>query len=621
MTTPATLSGVTSSLKIDGVDMHSFGMLVADIDNPVPNVKPSQIDVAGIDGVLDFSKNYQARYITIKGKIVADNQTQLLANIDSIQSTLRLREDLKSFLLVFQNQTDRYWTCRYTGQFPIKIEGVWRKNRIANYSLRLFCVKPYAEATAVTTETVFMTQYKHHLLSNTGTVRSPLSYRLRARIYPNILESVAGDASEDNTLWTLSNCTGTNEANAALIVYGAAAPRLTQVAGGAYYAEIDITAQITTTKNYVLGAWLRGSTAPPSHVSKLQAIMAGATDQEATYSSTVSGYKFEFLKLTAAQLTGMTAIKFRLYHDGTDAVILIDGCFAYEITAAEAADSDYFPPPYMTEPTGDDYLPPKNPNLTLMRNINLYPQKNGEAVQGTGRAAWRTDSVVASVSVVTDPLAPEKQNLLVAGTDLLTNPVFSPYVFTTGGKVLQVSMDTLIEVLGSGNIFVVLVGYDENGTALDNIATEQIYVSDDWTTVQFETEIPDWASQVSVEISSGDDVDVRGNIRDIMLVEVAATGGAYSSYVEPDPVEQSITIDALNEHDIFEVNNERLTALFADFPAASANGMQYFDGDRITIEPGSNYLRYTDARAGTQDPEAQSCGACYVDISYRKRYL
>lgn len=607
MSRPTILTGATQTISIDGIDMKEYGMLVTGVDNPLPQVRESTMSIPGRDGDFDFTRHYGGRIMTISGYVTGDSHSGLMANLDSLKAFFRLRENGSTFKVIFQDQSTRYWTSRYAGGFSPNFQAPWMYGRAVNFSLTLYCVKPYAEATTVTTANWFLHCLQNRSISYAGSLRTPLAINLKPRVYANLQEAANGPSSEGD-YWNEVNCTSSTDTTR---IYGAYSVKLTRSTAAPFYATSNYVCGSDVTKNYVIGGYIYGFN--DSHVT-LQAMANSSVVASSAFGQVPAyGWGFAFVKVTAAMLTATSGLMMRVYDDGGDASILVDGLFCYEITAAEAADSTYFPPPYMSDTAGDDYVPPKNPKLLLCRNINIAPIKNGV------NPGWVQSP--EKVTMVADPFGSDDMCFLYSTASPVSQDVYSPVMYLTGGKTYKISFDYYVEHFTGTQAYVGFSGFVEGGLVSNQITWIVAYAAGTgWATYQAKHTAGMAEAEGRIFFGAYDGV-VRIYVKNIMVVEAVTPADAYDAYVAPDQGDAEYT-GTFDDGDNLILDNDRMTAYKQDFSTGlSTNGLINLVSDRLCIEPGTNVLRYLDARAGAAAPEAESCGGMYATVSYRARYL
>jgi predicted phage tail component-like protein len=622
MTTPTYLSGATCTLKIDGVDLHSMGMLVTNISNPSPQARESCFQIPGRDSDFDFTKRYGTRVMTISGNIVGNSSSNLKTHIDELKAYFRLKKNAGTFQVIFQNQTDRYWTCRFQS-FDVAAVANWFLDHTAVFTLVLKCVKPYAEATSMTSENILLHCLQNKKITYAGTVSAPLNIEISPRYYPNILEYQNFGINEDYTKWDYTNASGSDYTINK--IFGANSTKVSQTAGGAYDCHKAITLgassliQIDVTQNYVFGAYMVGTGIPNTSALKV-------TTNLATYSSSFSPglnmWHFTYIKLTAAQMVGVISVTMSIENAGENAHIYIDGCFIYHITAAEAADTSYVPPPYNgedTNPGGTYWKPPKNPIIKLHASKNIFPLENGDY----DATEWALDT--DSISAFDDPFGGEDRTFLIRDNTVLDKgDTGSPPFYLTGNKYYKISFDYYFDV-PEGHACGAFVGIDQYvGSGNIGVGAEILLIyakTNTWTTRQFELQTYKSTEygKLIFGITNG-----KFYIKNIMIVEEAAQGEAFDSYVKPNisSVAYTGTINGTDHNDSLIINSDRMTADYLNGTTlANSNGMASLVLDPLYLEPGSNIVRYQDSRFGDSAPELESCGAVQAKLNYRARYL
>jgi len=592
MTTPTKLNGVTSCLKIDDIDMHTYGLIVTQINNPVPTARQVTATVDGLDGDLDFTKNIGPRVMSLSGSIIGNDHADLMANVDLIKSFFRLRQNGRNLSLIFQDQTDRYWTVRYLGGLQITPNGLWMYSRTASFSLQLKCVKPYSEATSITSETVFLSCLGHKTINNAGTMRTPLNVQLCPRVYTNQIPQ---------TFTALLNCTMSDDSTNFL--YSTKSKKASRTAGGAFKSGEWFTGDAT--KYYVCGAY---AYTPTTMACVLAIRTVGGVDVTSAFEVQSEQWNFTFFKVQPSNISGSSETILMVENDGSNAWMSIAGLFMYEITAAEFADATFVPPPFIASA----FVPPKNPSLSLHRSINIFPSENGEYVT----ANWSGNT--EKMSIVSDPFGGSDKCLLFRSTSGAT--VNSPIMYVTGSKYYKLSFDYFVESVNtSQGILVKFLEYIDGKIIPNSAYFSYMAAGTAWATQQTERQ----ATKASMELrlSLKADSDVKIYIKNIQLVRAAAMSEAFDTYRKPDIVETTYT-GTINDKDDLTIDSDKVTADFYDNSALTTeNAFNKLALEPLYLEPGVNTIRYTDARKGAALPEAESCGAVMAKLNYRKRFL
>jgi predicted phage tail component-like protein len=614
MTTPVKLNGAMTTVMVNGIDLHTMGMVVNQVQKSPPAARDSSLQINGKDGDFDFTNRYGARTIVISGVVVGDSNPDCASRIDAIKSFFKLKDNKGAFQVVFQNEADRYWTCRYQS---LEITGYtsWLFSHSVLFSLVLKCVKPYAESTSFIVSNLFLHSQKDVKIANYGTYDTPFMLKMSQRFYPNLLESVRGETSEDYTLWTFDNATGSDETT--IKVYGAGSIKTTRMIAGAYYATINVTPAIDTAKYYIIGV---SCLSYPASTGALEAVITGGTNLSTPLSLTgLQNWSFAFLKISPDDLAGMTDVEFRVSNDGTADHFFIDGAFIYEITEDEYDDDDYFPPPYQSDTAGDDFVPPANPSLILHRNKNLYKCINGDT---TG---WE-EIADGEVSTICDPYNINEKCLLIS-TKANYDACKSGIIYLTPGKYYQFTFDYYIENM-SGTFDIAFRGYScETGDVYYRTLAKITGPAENlfWTntsgseTINFL--IPFDVNAVRLFIYQDGAGYGKIYIKNIQIVEVSAIDDAAVGYQKPD-IKKITYTGSIADKDTLIIDNENFVANYFLYASNSVgNGLAALSGESLVLAPGENTLRYEDFRLSSSNPETASCGSIKCAISYRARYL
>lgn len=618
MSIPTKLVGATNTITVDGVDLHTMGMIVLDVKNPPPAARDSSSQIPQRDGDFDFTTHYGPRYMTLSGSIIGNTNADCLANIDALKSFFRLRKDRGTFQVIFQNQTDRYWTCRLQS-FDVGSYGKWFSGHSAAFSLSMKCVKPYAEALAVTTVNAFMHCNKNQVISYSGTVDAPMTLRITQRKYENLLEYTHPDCNEDYAAgWSFSNATGSN-AIAAQSLFGEACPKATRSGAGTFYAELDAGTHLLSSRYYVFGAYMRIDQAFTDH---LYAIINGGTNVSAQFSPVagVMDWYFAFLKISPAQLSGMSSVKFRLDNSGSASSFCIDGAFIYEITAVEYNDSYYFPPPYQNVAAPNWFLPPKNPSLILHKNLNLFQWKNGDL------SAWESVGESILPDIVCDPIEPGEKCLMVNAQES-NDMCISGIIYVTPGEIYQMTFDYFIEKL-DGTFFIGFGGFSNEGKPqfyheLAKIVSPEAGIAwvHNYTSEPYRFLIPAECGSLRFIVHQAGAGSLKLYLKNLQIAKPVLITDPVIPYVNPDIAQLSYTGTIANDDTLLIDNDSFTSEYYANATKLVSNGMAAISGVPLLLCPGANTLRYLDARYGAEWPESESSGSVNCSISYRARYL
>jgi phage-related protein len=617
MSYPIKLASAPTCVTVDGVDLHYMGMLVSNVRMSPPPAKESSFQIQGRDGDFDFTRTYGSRTMTLSGTIIGNSNSDCLSNIDAVKKYFGLKKNCASIKVIFINQSDRYWTCRFQSM-DIGSVGLWWSGHSAAYTLTLKCLKPYAEATSITSEEIFLHCLQNKIIDYAGTIRTPLNIEISPRYYRNIIEYQYPDINEDYTKWSYSNASGSDDTSEN--VWGDNCIKVTRSSPGAFlcYKSIALGSsyltQIDITKNYVFAAYAKASTDENIQLK----VVTNLASHTATFGATSTGeWNMAFVKLTAAQMVGVTSVELQIQDNGTDSEFYVDGAFIYFITAAEAADDDYFPPPYGGASGFSDWMPPKNPALKLHAGKNIFPIENGNYIA----ADWTGDTDYCGS--FEDPFGGDDRVFLCFDSEG-SSAVYTPPFYLTGGKYYKISFDYHLDisegVSGEANIYLAR----RLGPGIDigqNLLAYPSAKTTAWQTVQIEVRPTKATEYAHFKFET---VYSRLYIKNIMVIEEAEQGETFESYQKPSisSASYSGTLDGDSHGDTLTINSDRMVAdLYDDAELTISNGMANLTMEPLFLEPGINVLRYSDARLGAAIPEAQSCGGVRAKLSYRKRYL
>jgi hypothetical protein len=599
MTTPAKLNGAPSCVTIDGIDLHSFGMIVNNISNPVPGVKSVTSSVPNRDGDMDFSKFYGSRSITLSGSIMGDTNAQLLENIDHANTYFRLRKNGQSVKIVFQNQTDRYWTCKYTS-FQHAPIGLWKTGHIVSFTLNLKCVKPYAEATTITSESFLLNSLRNKKISYAGTLPAPITLELTAKPTVNLFPS---------TWFVINNATRSTDSTNK--IYGANADKATRT-GTDLYRLGDSFPAFDKTKNYVVGVYAFASSPMYAH---LQVQIIGGPDIIVPFVSNYSNqWHFAFAKVSSEQMATATNFYTWVEEDAgsSNSWFTLDGYFIYEISAAEYADANYVPPPFV----GSSSPAVASPRVKLHKSINIFPLENGEYVA----ANWAgLASTTQRMSAANDPLGGSDRCYLFSSPLTTESLVYAPPFFISGGKYYKISFDYFVEKIGASPVLINMSHFVESVGLVFPVSFAFAQETSVWATQTYELQSVSAAQSIRLVFSCSS--TCKFFIKNIQVVEAAASGEAFDAYQRPDASETSY-VSTLDADDSLVIDTDKFVGDLFDASAGTlANAMASLNIGSMLLQPGYNCLRYSDARVGAATPETASAGAVAAKISYRARYL
>lgn len=154
---PSELAGAPVTLRINGRDIHEFGMILYNTAhlNMGGAIFPQET-VPGRHGALAFQGQFQAITLLLQGVFIANTPSGLHTNIDAAKAELRALKGknfdrLSPLRLVFAGQTDRYYPCALAGDLVITpLTYRFQDGEGAGFSLPLVVLNPFALSTEET---------------------------------------------------------------------------------------------------------------------------------------------------------------------------------------------------------------------------------------------------------------------------------------------------------------------------------------------------------------------------------------------------------------------------------------------------------------------------------------
>lgn len=590
MSRPASLVGATITVKIEGVDLKDYGVVVNRLDDNTPPVRDASDIIPLRNGSLDNSQRYDSKQLTLMGDIMGDTAALLQSNIDNVKNLVRLRQDATLFGIELQNRTGYDWNVRLVS-LSISPKASWFAGTKAAFTLTVKAVGPYAEKTTSTVSSAEMIIASIAEISYGGTFPTPLSVEAVGHEVENLLSG----KSEATTGWTPSNCTMATFSSD-LHMYGTVSLKANRTAGGAYYTEQDILSTINTSKYYVCSAYSK--TGP----TKLQIITdaGGGQTFESVYS--LSGRIDRVsIKIDGSDFIGQTVTTFRLYSDGTPADFDFDGVSINEITAAEYADSGYETPAYV-EGTRDF----SNAKFTITGK-NLCPAGAADM----DKASWSdADDIQAQYDSEIDAVAL-----------LMYVPAHSDSFHLASGETYYLSLK--YRCLGGTNVGLRIDAMGELGAATDRtysdgtITSDLITADDTWRTFTKQFTMPSGVVWARLGIDAGSPAFTHLRLAEIQI-EKGTSGSTFETY----RAKWLNIFLTLSENQI-AVADSRYKSLVIGSDVASkfSNGAQYLRGEFLELWPGTNNIITDDNRRVAATPEVASSGHMTYRIKYVERKL
>ena len=652
MAVPSALATAPTTITIDGNDLHTYGMIVTKVNNPVPKARSSSISINGRDGDFDFSKNYGSRIMSLSGYIIADTHEDLNSYLDSLKGFFRLRENNDSIILIFKDEPTKQWTCKYSGSFTNSHISKWYFGLGVKFSLSLKCVKPYAEKTTETTENIALTTIMHRPITYNGNISTPINFKIKPFKNINLLEvATSGDINQDKTLWDyLGGAVGLD--NTEYFLYGASSIEVrvstTHVAPPLpIYAEIDLTGTIDINKYYVCAFYFLYEDFSNDLTMEAGFINNGASGDILESSEVyfgpypkVTSVKLFSVKISPDDMVGATEIKFRVgitcstFSAGER--FIIDGCGVYEIDSTAYDDDDFIPALLISgETSPGDPVPLVDPSLSILK-YNLLTNGSGDSVEDwimTKGLSSPTITTPNDLASVTDPLTPDNNCFYVRMDSTNLQTYYSPKIYCTPNKQYKISYKHYAERLDTGRFIIGVKQYTESDNSGIQQGTSFWYGSEleiitvtsyplQWVTSEKYFTVGSAASYFRLVLSP---YDIRADnviyFKDIMVEESIVVDEDFSSYKKYEEINQNITAE-LDSDDTLYINNNSLSCtLFDDSSKTLTNAMSNFSGDRLLLNPGKNILKVNDDRINSDTPEHASSGLMSVIATYRERYL
>lgn len=605
MAAPRALTNASTFITIDGIDMHLYGMVVHQVNNPIPQPVESSVSIPGRDGSFDFSRVLGSRTITIEGEIIADNHTTLLTYVDEINKIIRLRSDGRTYKLIFSDQSDRFWNVRISSS-DMQFKGLRGFGKSIRFSLRLLSPKPFAEKTTMSTYYNRLSVNKHVAMYNIGNYKTPVNIKLKSIESHNIVEDVASYSEVHQCAWTEDeNCsiTYTSEGN----IYGPSGTVVTQTNHALKsVVAIDIGSVLDKTRSFIISCFVTGYS-----VGAIKLLFeAGMQDFEHEISMPSENWRQLSIVVDKDLIADETVFALSLECAGggmNDEFIVNGTCVYYLDDRYDEHIDDHWPIPYYI-----GSLAASNITLTMFNGMNVFPYKNGQPI-----SSWMDSSHVLGVT----------KNPIDDGNCLCFHPINSSYVMSPdipvqSTMVYRIRLKHCLYDFAGTEARASITWYCDDGIVIDDTITfmQLSAVSNSFTELSTTVTAPVGASTLNIVISSFNAAFTL-YIKDIMVAYESETPPPYEptnmfkQYYTGDIVQgSSLNID--NENGYCRMENAVAVA-----NESVSNAMQYFSGDLFHIEPGYNFLSMEDARNGSTTPEEDSSGTLGILYSYRARYI
>ena len=153
MAGPTFLSGVSSTVALNGKDLSEFGVVRHRLNAfEMPTVETHDLVLPGRTGVSPQGDYFRDRTITLSGEIHGDTRAELMSQLDDFKMYLTTLggRSTRGIRLETTEQTDRCWQVFLNGQFSWEPIGPDHLATGARISVGFHCVDPFAVATGLT---------------------------------------------------------------------------------------------------------------------------------------------------------------------------------------------------------------------------------------------------------------------------------------------------------------------------------------------------------------------------------------------------------------------------------------------------------------------------------------
>lgn len=605
MAAPKALTNASTYVTIDGIDMHTYGMVIHKIINPIPQPVESSVSIPGRDGAFDFSRVFGPRTITIEGEIIADSHSSLLTYVEEINKIIRLRSDGRTYKLIFSDQSDRYWSVRISYS-DMQFKGLSGFGKSMKFSMRFLSPKPFAEKVTMSIYYNRLSVNKHVAMYNIGNYKTPVNMRLQSIVSHNILEDVASYSEVHECAWQESeNCSVSYTAEGK--IYGPSGTVVNQTNSALKsVVAISIQSVLDKTRSFIISCFVN---AYGVGAVKLK-FQAGLQVFEHEITVPTDNWRQLSVVVDKDLIAEETSfwLSLECVGGGSNNSFIVNGtCMYYLDDRYDANIDDHWPIPYYI-----GSLAASNITLTMFNGLNVFPYKNGQSIE-----LWTDSAHVLGVT----------KNPIDDGNCLCFHPSVSSYVMSPDIPV-QSTMTYRIRLkhclwdFSGTEARASITWHCDNGIVIDDTLTfmHLSAVENSFTELSTSVTAPVGASVLNIVFSSFNAAFTM-YIKDVMV--------AYESEVPPtyEPVntfKQYYTGD-INQGSSLSIDNEngycRMENAAPVNNESVSNAMQYFSGDLFQIEPGYNFLSMEDARKDSLTPEDASSGTLGVLYSYRARYI
>ncbi len=599
MARPVILNGWQCVLKVDGVDVKDYGMIVNEILDPLPSPKPSSDEIAMRHGAISRPTKFQSRQVTISGAVFGTTSADLLDYLLALKQLFQLHTSGKKLEVAPQQMTGYIWYATILS-FNTTPHQNWYDTLSVDFNITLQVDDPFLEASSATVLTGQNQGQKILTVTNSGSFPTPLSIEFTAIRKFNMM-NLTNDSSESVTGWTTVNCslsvvTGKN-------IYGTNTIKMTQTAGGAY--SVYKTPSLDNAKYYIFGCF--GYRTGP--------VQAQLVTDLATKSGnlTTSGLvSRSFLKISGpADLVGTAYARLTIKNSGAEADTEFDGVFLYEITSAEYADANFTPPAYVSGASSPPYL--QGARFSVVGK-NLCP-------------AGAEDFLIDEWYPTTGELTIQfdnywKRPILIA--NLITVSLYGPYFhLPPGNYMLSFKYRGLLIGGGGGGVILRLIARTEQGASQhSDIGGSLLFHTltvptsiDTWLSAEISFTVDQYCPYVGLFLE-------RTGAAIMRFAQFQIESGSLATSFEYFRRKSFYYNDTLDNDDKILIDCENKSVIsMGVISGVTANKMNKMVGNFLELLPGTNNIILDDLRPTQATPHGYSSDNYSYELKYRPRKI
>lgn len=184
MNKPTILQGLTTSIKVDGKDLHEFGYNVTELSGlDMAPIRAADQVFPHIHGKKAWGDYFDSRPFRLRGTVFGDSVSDLRDRIERLKAFFQTFsgdpwKGSRPLWLERTDQGERHYECLYNGIFNPGLIGPWRLAKAATLEVGLRAVQPFAVANDVTMESFSGAAGTFKILS-LGTAHSSPIYALK----------------------------------------------------------------------------------------------------------------------------------------------------------------------------------------------------------------------------------------------------------------------------------------------------------------------------------------------------------------------------------------------------------------------------------------------------------